>query len=126
MARHYTGGAAAGHRLKLVLRPARSNLSQAGSTSGESDARTTRLTWEIARSADHGESYAMKISFAEPTQPKSGTLVVGVFEDAVPTAEAAELDTATGGAVTRALQASRFTGTRAQPLAVLSPANLSV
>jgi leucyl aminopeptidase len=58
----------------------------------------------------------MKISFAQPAPQTSGTLVVGVFGDGVLTPEAAELDTATGGAVTRALQASRFTGAKAQTL----------
>ena len=68
----------------------------------------------------------MKISFAELGAPKAGTVVVGVAEDRALTATAAALDTATGGAVTRAMASGRFTGKKGQLLAVLAPANLPV
>src|SRR5579875_1644245 len=68
----------------------------------------------------------MDIAFAEPTQPKSGTIVVGVLEDRKLSPTAAALDKASGGALTRAMGASRFTGRKDEALAVLAPAELPV
>jgi leucyl aminopeptidase len=68
----------------------------------------------------------MKIVFAETTLPDSGTIVVGVCEDRNLTPTAAALDRDTGGALTRAMAASRFTGKKDQILPVLAPANLTV
>jgi leucyl aminopeptidase len=68
----------------------------------------------------------MKISFAEASLPKSGTVVVGVSEDRVLTEAAASLDRDTGGALVRAMAASRFNGKKEQLLSILSPANLSI
>src|SRR5882757_3614370 len=45
----------------------------------------------------------MKISFAEPDQPRSGAVVVGVWEEGVLTPAARRLDEATSGAISRAL-----------------------
>jgi leucyl aminopeptidase len=68
----------------------------------------------------------MKISFAEPTLPKSGALVVGVYAEKKLTPTAATLDKQLGGALTRAIAASRFTGKKDETLAVLAPAGLAL
>jgi leucyl aminopeptidase len=68
----------------------------------------------------------MKIVFAAPSQPKSGTIVVSVLEKRTlsPTGEA--LDKQSGGALTRAMAASRFTGRKDEVLGVLAPPQLAV
>src|SRR6266700_2487127 len=66
----------------------------------------------------------MKISFAEPKLPKSGTLVVGVLEGKKLTASAAALDKESNGALTSAIAASRFTGKKEETLAVPAPRGL--
>lgn len=63
----------------------------------------------------------MKISFAKPGLPSEGALAVGVLEGRTLTPAAAELDKATGGALTRAIKASRFEGKKDQTLTVLAP-----
>jgi len=69
----------------------------------------------------------MKIGFAEPDQPASGAVIVGVWEEALPTPTARRLDEATGGAITRALAAApRFKGKKDELLPIVAPANLSV
>jgi leucyl aminopeptidase len=69
----------------------------------------------------------MKISFAEPDQPRSGAVVVGIWEEGVLTPAARRLDEATAGAVTRALSAaSRFGGKKDQLLPIIAPPNLSI
>jgi leucyl aminopeptidase len=69
----------------------------------------------------------MKIGFAKPEQPRSGAVVVGVWEEAVLTPAARRLDEATGGAIMRALTAAhRFTGKKDELLSIVGPANLSV
>jgi leucyl aminopeptidase len=68
----------------------------------------------------------MKIAFAEPSRPKSGTIVVGVLEEQKFTPTAAALDKETGGALKRAIAASRFTGRKDEVLGVLAPAQLSL
>ena len=68
----------------------------------------------------------MKISFADASVPKSGTVVVGVSEDRVLSPSAAALDRDTGGALVRAMAASRFNGKKEQLLSILSPANLPI
>ena len=72
----------------------------------------------------------MKITFAEPSAsksrvPKSGALVVGVAPKQKLSATAAQLDTATAGAVTRAISASRFSGKEGQSLEILAPSGIS-
>src|SRR6185312_715865 len=57
---------------------------------------------------------------------KSGTIVVGVLEDRKLTPTAAALDKETGGALKRAIEASRFTGRKDEVLGVLAPSRLSV
>jgi len=70
---------------------------------------------------------AMKISFAEPDLPRSGAVVVGVWEEAVLTPAAGRLDEATGGAIGRALAAAtRFKGKKDELLPIVGPAGLSV
>jgi leucyl aminopeptidase len=66
----------------------------------------------------------MKISFAEPAFPKSGAVVVGVGEERKLGPSAERLDKETGGALTRAMAASRFTGKKEEILPLLAPANL--
>jgi len=68
----------------------------------------------------------MKIAFAEPKQPSSGTIVVGVLEDRKLTPTGTALDKETGGALKRAMAASRFTGRKDEVLGVLAPAKLEV
>ncbi|HEX7969703.1 MAG TPA: leucyl aminopeptidase [Stellaceae bacterium] len=68
----------------------------------------------------------MKIAFAEPAPVKSGTVVVGVMEDRALTPTGAALDEESGGALKRAMNASRFTGRRDEVLGVLAPAKLDV
>ncbi len=69
----------------------------------------------------------MKINFTEPDLPRSGAVVVGVWEGKVLTAAARRLDEAAGGAITRALAASsRFTGKKDELLPIVGPPNLSV
>ena len=69
----------------------------------------------------------MKISFAEPDHPRSGAVVVGVWEEGALTASARRLDEATSGAINRALSAAaRFSGKKDEFLPIIAPANLSV
>jgi len=69
----------------------------------------------------------MKIRFAEPDQPRSGAVVVGVWEEGGLTSAARLLDEATAGAITRALSsAARFKGRKNDLLPIVSPANLAV
>jgi leucyl aminopeptidase len=69
----------------------------------------------------------MKISFAEPDEPRPGALVVGVWEDGVLTSAARRLDETTGGAIMRAISASpRFTGKKDELLPIVGPPHLSV
>src|SRR5271166_5246549 len=67
----------------------------------------------------------MKISFAEPKEPRSGAVVVGVWEEGVLTPSARRLDEVTQGAVTRALSvAARFKGKKDELLPIVGPAGL--
>jgi len=68
----------------------------------------------------------MKITFAKPGLPTSGNLVVGVLDNAVLTPTALEVDEATGGAIHRAIAASRFSGKAEQTLDIVAPNGLSV
>jgi leucyl aminopeptidase len=68
----------------------------------------------------------MKISFSEPDLPRSGAVVVGVWEGKALTPAAIRLDEAAGGAIVRALSApSRFTGKKDELLPIVAPPNLS-
>ena len=68
----------------------------------------------------------MKISFAAPRLPHSGTVVCAVMEDRKLSPTADHLDKASGGAIKRAIAASRFTGRSDETLMILAPAKLDV
>ena len=63
----------------------------------------------------------MKISFANPSVPKTGAVVVGVLEGRKLTASAEAVDNATQGAVMRAIKASTFKGSKNHSLTVMTP-----
>ena len=66
----------------------------------------------------------MKITFVAPKLPKSGAVVVGAMEGGKLAPAAAQLDQATGGALARAIEGSRFKGRTGQVLEVLAPAGV--
>src|SRR5260370_41265931 len=67
----------------------------------------------------------MKISFSEFELPRSGAVVVGIWEERVLTESARRLDEATGGAVARAAAAAaRFHGKKNETLALVGPPEL--
>jgi leucyl aminopeptidase len=68
----------------------------------------------------------MKITFAEPRQPRAGTVVVPVGDERKLLVTAAKLDEESGGALTRAIAASRFKGRGEETLTVLAPARLEL
>jgi leucyl aminopeptidase len=68
----------------------------------------------------------MKISFAAPSTPRSGTIVCAVMEERKLSPTAEKLDKASGGAIKRAIAASRFTGRSDDTLMILAPAKLDV
>ena len=62
----------------------------------------------------------MKISFTEPDLPRSGAVVVGVWEGKALTPAARRLDEATGEAIARALSVpSRFSGKKDELLPLI-------
>src|SRR5438876_9205918 len=67
----------------------------------------------------------MKIAFARPELPKGGAIAVPVLEGRKLGPTAAALDRQAKGALTRALEASRFAGKLEETLAVLAPHGLS-
>ncbi|MEQ8354128.1 MAG: leucyl aminopeptidase [Kiloniellaceae bacterium] len=67
----------------------------------------------------------MNISFASPSVPSSGALVVGVMEGAKLTPSAQNLNKQTGGALERAISASSFSGKKSELLDIVAPANLN-
>ena len=66
----------------------------------------------------------MKIAFAPLGSPQSGAIAAGVLADSKLTANAAALDKACGGALSRAIEASRFKGKLGQFLEVVAPPGL--
>ncbi|GAB6051442.1 leucyl aminopeptidase [Magnetospira thiophila] len=64
----------------------------------------------------------MKITFAKPTVPDSGTLVVTALEGGKLTATAQAFDEKSAGALSRAIKAGRFKGKKGQGLSLLAPA----
>jgi leucyl aminopeptidase len=66
----------------------------------------------------------MKISFASLTLPETGALAVPVAKGRKLLASAAALDKATGGALKRAMAASRFKGDKKQILELLAPSGV--
>ena len=67
----------------------------------------------------------MRITFASQKLPKRGAIATGVMEGGKFSPTAATLDKMTGGAIARAIKASRFKGKKGQLLEVLAPAGLS-
>ncbi|WP_207462488.1 leucyl aminopeptidase [Azospirillum sp. SYSU D00513] len=68
----------------------------------------------------------MKFAFAKAALPKSGTVVVPVVTERTLGAAGQDLDQKTGGMLTRAMKASRFTGKKEETLAVLAPGGLDL
>ena len=67
----------------------------------------------------------MKISFAAPSMPRGGALVIGAFDGGELGDTATQVDKATGGAVSRAIKSSRFKGKLNQTLMLLAPTGLA-
>ncbi|MCC7284229.1 MAG: leucyl aminopeptidase, partial [Acetobacteraceae bacterium] len=63
----------------------------------------------------------LDIGFSKPALPRSGGLAILLAEEAKLSGLAAEADKACAGAITRALQAARFTGRKASSCTVLAP-----
>ena len=68
----------------------------------------------------------MKVTFGPASLPMSGAVVAFAMADRALSPTAERLDKATGGAIKRALAASRFTGKTGQTLTVLAPSGLKV
>ena len=66
----------------------------------------------------------MKLNFVKPEMPKTGAVVVGVFDGRRLSPGATMIDRAAGGAITRAIEASRFKGGSEDALSVLAPNGL--
>jgi leucyl aminopeptidase len=66
----------------------------------------------------------MKISFTAPALPKSAAIVTGVTKGGKLSPSAADLDKTTGGALTKAIAASRYSGKKGELLEILAPAKL--
>ena len=64
----------------------------------------------------------MKISFAKPGLPATGIVVVTASAGGKLSTSAIKLDKKAGGALTRAIKASRFEGKKGQSLNVMAPA----
>ncbi|TCS60383.1 leucyl aminopeptidase [Varunaivibrio sulfuroxidans] len=63
----------------------------------------------------------MKITFAAPAAPATGSVVATVYEGGVLSASAKTLDDATKGALSRAIKAAHFKGSAKHSLTVLTP-----
>ena len=63
----------------------------------------------------------MKLNFVSISLPRTGPLVVGVLSGRTLLATGERVDKATKGALTRAMNASRFKGEKGQTLAVVAP-----
>src|SRR5262245_53166172 len=68
----------------------------------------------------------MKVAFSKPEIPSSGTLVALAAEGRKLGKLAQQLDKSTKGAITRALDASRFKGGAEEFLTILAPAGVEV
>ena len=66
----------------------------------------------------------MKIAFSDPSYARTGALAVGVFDGPSLTSAGKALDKKTGGALGRAIAASRFKGGKGQVLSLLAPEGL--
>jgi leucyl aminopeptidase len=63
----------------------------------------------------------LDIAFAKPALPKSGALVLLAGEDERPSGVWQMADEATGGAIGRALDVSKFTGAKGKTVSILAP-----
>ncbi len=68
----------------------------------------------------------MQITFTKPAAPKSGVAVAFAFAGRKLAGLAATLDEATGGSITRAMEASRFEGKAGKSLTLITPAGLPI
>ncbi len=68
----------------------------------------------------------MKISFAKPTIPSSGALVLGILANKVMTKTVAALDAQSGGLLTKSMETARFEGKKDQTLSLIAPAGLGL
>ena len=66
----------------------------------------------------------MKINFSSLSLPRTGPLVVSALSGGKLLATAERVDMATGGALTRAMNASRFKGESGQSLTVMAPSGI--
>ncbi len=66
------------------------------------------------------------ITFAAPSVPDTGTLVVGVSEGRRLSPTAEKVDAKSSGALSRAIEASRFRGKKEEVLEILAPAGLKL
>jgi len=66
----------------------------------------------------------MQLSFAAPHSVESGAWIVGALEGSTLTAAAQKADRAAGGALSRGLKVSRFSGKSGQVLELLAPAGV--
>ena len=68
----------------------------------------------------------MKISFSKAGVPAKGAVIVTAFSNRKLSPSAAEVDEASGGAVTRAMANSRFKGDKGQSLEIVAPGGTSL
>ncbi len=67
----------------------------------------------------------MQVTFSAAALPKSGAVVVPVYEGGKKSTAFDELDTLSEGALSRAVKAAAFTGSKGKMLDIVSPAGLS-
>jgi leucyl aminopeptidase len=63
----------------------------------------------------------LDVAFAKPALPKSGALVLLVYEGEQPSGLRAQVDEATGGAISRAFEVAEFNGGKGKTCAILAP-----
>ena len=63
----------------------------------------------------------LDIAFAQPVSPRAGALVLLIGEGEQPAGIGAQVDEATGGAITRAMEAAEFTGAKGKTCSILAP-----
>ncbi|MCC3304870.1 leucyl aminopeptidase [Sneathiella sp. HT1-7] len=68
----------------------------------------------------------MKFAFSEISLPKRGSLAVAIYADNAFSPTAEDVDKKTGGALTRALETSRFKGKKGDFLEIMAPNGLEV
>jgi len=63
----------------------------------------------------------LDVAFAKPALPKSGALVLLVYEGEQPSGLRAQVDEATGGAISRAFEVAEFNGGKGKTCSILAP-----